>query len=149
MGPLTCVVLCMALALTDFHQQRQVCMVVEWSGRLAYGGVLLEPLSWSDCVSVMSDCSFFFSFLSFFCFLGPHPWHVEVPRLGVKSDLQLLAYATATAMWDPSCVYDLHHSSWLNLNPLSEASDQTLMDTSWGSFPLSHKRNSPDCFLYT
>ena len=22
-----------------------------------------------------------------FCFLGPHPWHMEVPRLGVKSEL--------------------------------------------------------------
>ena len=25
----------------------------------------------------------FFFFLSFFFFLGPHPWHIEVPRLGV------------------------------------------------------------------
>ena len=28
-------------------------------------------------------------------FLEPHPQHVEVPRLRVKSDLQLLAYTTA------------------------------------------------------
>ena len=26
-------------------------------------------------------------FLSFFVFLGPHPWHMEIPRLGVKSEL--------------------------------------------------------------
>ena len=45
----------------------------------------------------------------FFCFLGPHPWHTDGPRLGTKSELQLLAYATA--MWDPSCIGDLHHSS--------------------------------------
>ena len=38
--------------------------------------------------------------LSFFAFLGLHPWHSEVPRLGVKSDLRLLA--TATAMQDLS-----------------------------------------------
>ena len=34
---------------------------------------------------------------NFFCFLEPHPWHMKVPRLGVK-----LAYATATAAPDPS-----------------------------------------------
>ena len=32
-----------------------------------------------------------------FCFLGPNPRHMEVPGLGVKSELQLLAYTTATA----------------------------------------------------
>ena len=34
----------------------------------------------------------------FFFFLnGPYLWHMEVPRLGVESELQLLAYTTATA----------------------------------------------------
>ena len=32
-----------------------------------------------------------------FFFLGPRLWHMEVPRLGVKSELQLLAYTTSTA----------------------------------------------------
>ena len=41
-----------------------------------------------------------FLFLSF-CFLGPHPRHMELPRLGVKSELQLPAYGTATATQDP------------------------------------------------
>ena len=36
---------------------------------------------------------------------------MEVPRLGVKSELQPPAFTTATAMWDPSCLCDLHHSS--------------------------------------
>ena len=31
----------------------------------------------------------------FACFLGPHPRHMDVPRLGVESELQLLAYTTA------------------------------------------------------
>ena len=32
---------------------------------------------------------------------------MEVPRLGVKSELQLPAYTTATAMWDPGHIFDL------------------------------------------
>ena len=59
---------------------------------------------------------------------------MEVPKLGVKLELQLPVYATATAMRDLSYICDLHHSSlqhWI-LNPLSEARDQIhiLMDTS-------------------
>ena len=46
----------------------------------------------------------------FFVFLGPHVQHMEIPRLGVESELQLVAYATATAALDPSHVYDLHCS---------------------------------------
>ena len=65
---------------------------------------------------------FFFSFY----------WHVEVPRLGVKSELQLPACATAAQ--DPSHICDLHHSSrqCQMLNPLRAARDQSriLMDTS-------------------
>ena len=45
-------------------------------------------------------------FYFLFCFLGPHPWHMEVPRLEVKSELQLLAYTTATATPDLSHVCD-------------------------------------------
>ena len=49
---------------------------------------------------------------------------MEVPRLGVESELQLLAYPTATATWDLSRICDLHLSSqqYRILNPLSEAS---------------------------
>ena len=61
---------------------------------------------------------------------------MEVFRLGVESELQLLAYTTATAMWDLSCICDLHHSLWQGqiLNLLSKARDQTciLNDTSRG-----------------
>ena len=67
---------------------------------------------------------------------------MEVPRPEVKSELQLPAYTTATSMQDPSCMCNLHHSSWQCqiLNPLSEAKDQThiLM----GLNPLSHSGNS-------
>ena len=52
---------------------------------------------------------------------------MEVPRLGVESELQLLSYTTATATPDPSHVCDLHRTSWQRriLNPLSEARDWT------------------------
>ena len=67
-------------------------------------------------------------------FLGLHPQHVEVPRLGAELELQLPTYTMATAMLALSCVCNLHHSSRQQqiLNPLSEARDQThnLMVTS-------------------
>ena len=52
---------------------------------------------------------------------------MEVIRLVVKLELQLLAYATATVTPDLSCIRIL--------NPLSEARDQTciLRDTVLGS----------------
>ena len=52
---------------------------------------------------------------------------MEVPRLGVESELQLLTYATARAIPDPSCNCDLRHSlqQCQILNPLSEAKDRT------------------------
>ena len=33
----------------------------------------------------------------YFLFLQPHLWHMEVPRLEVELELQLLAYAKAAA----------------------------------------------------
>ena len=59
------------------------------------------------------------------CFLGLLLQHMEVPRLGVKSELELLASATATATWDLSHVCDLHRSSQQRqiINPLSEVRD--------------------------
>ena len=57
---------------------------------------------------------------------------MDISRLGVKSELQLLAYITATATQNLSCICD--QSSWQCRfpNPLSKAWDQThvLMDTS-------------------
>ena len=70
----------------------------------------------------------------FFCFVGPHLKHMEVSSLEAESELQLLAYTTATVMQDLSCICDLHHSSQQHqiLNPLSKAKDRTciLMVTS-------------------
>ena len=76
-------------------------------------------------------------FFVFFFFLGPHPWHMEVLRLGEganwSNSCRPTATATATAMPYPSCICDLYHSSrqCRILNPLSEAKDRTcvLIDT--------------------
>ena len=54
-------------------------------------------------------CLFFW----FFCFLGLHPAYgsSQATMLGVKSELQLLTYTTATATQDPNHICNLHHSS--------------------------------------
>ena len=52
-----------------------------------------------------------FYFILSFVFLGPYLQRMEVPRLGVESELHLPAYATAMATQDLSRVCDLHHSS--------------------------------------
>ena len=73
------------------------------------------------------ELSGFFCFCFCFSFLRPHLQHMEVPRLGVESEQQLLAYATVTATPDLSHICDLCHSShqhWI-LNPLSEVRDRT------------------------
>ena len=66
-------------------------------------------------------------FFFFFLLFRAESMYMDIPRLGVEAELQLLAYAAATAMQDPSCVWDLHHSSQQCqiLNPLSEVRDGT------------------------
>ena len=110
-----------------------------------------------DCVSTKLGL-WTWKFVLFFvclasCFLGPHLRHIEVPRLGVQSELQLPTYTTATVMQYTSHVYNLHHSSRQHqiLNPLSEARDQTLdlmvpkhwatTETPWKKLFLSVQNN--------
>ena len=80
--------------------------------------------------SFQPDFKIFFSLLQL----------MEVPGQGVESELQLLAYPTATAMLDPSRICGLHHSSWQHqiLNPLSKARVQShiLRETTLGSVLL-------------
>ena len=70
---------------------------------------------------------------------------MEVSRLEVETELQLLAYTTATAMPDPCLMCDLHHSSqqcWI-LNPLSEATIKPICSLILvGLLQLRHNGNS-------
>ena len=75
---------------------------------------------------------------------------MEVPRLGIELELQLLANTTAIAAWDLRCICDLHPSSpqcWI-LNPLGKARGRMriLMDTSWIHF---HSATTGIPFIYS
>ena len=104
------------------------------------------PLGHKGNLFSFSFLFFFPSFLFFFfALLALHPRQMEVPRLGIQSELQLPACTTATAMQDPSHICALHHSSRKRQipDPLSEARDWTriLTDTSWIHFQ-HHNGNS-------
>ena len=81
-----------------------------------------------------SFLSLLFIYLFILLFRAPSIAY-EVPRLGVKSELQLSIYTMATATQDQRHICKLHHSLWQcqMLNPLRKARDQThiLMDTRW------------------
>ena len=106
---------------------------------------------WGGAKTLLYHCTIvsFSFFFFFFCFLGLHWRHMEVPRLRVESELQLPAYTTA--MWYPSRVCNLHHSSrqCQILNPLSRAWDQThnLMVPSWIHFRWAKTGNPALFFL--
>ena len=95
---------------------------------------------------------FLFRFFVFFCFLGPHLRHIEVPRLGVELEPQLLAYVTATVMPDLSRVCYLHHSSQQCQNPQPSEGGQGSNLHPHGyyldSFLLCHNRNSLSCCVF-
>jgi len=110
---------------------------------MAYGSSQARDWTWATAVSYAKAAAtpdsfflFFFFFLSF-VFWGLHLWHMEVPRLGVELELQLLAYTTTTTPPDLRRVCNLHYSSqqhwilnhssgkyWI-LDPLSKARDRT------------------------
>ena len=83
----------------------------------------LEPCCFLTFLIQSYGLLFSFFLFFFFVFLGPCLQHREVARLGVESELQPLATATATQ--DPSRICDLHHNSrqCRILNPLSEVRD--------------------------
>ena len=107
---------------------------------------LVFPVAIIPLRSVVSiSCLYFFFF---FFLLGLHLRHMEVPRVGIESELQPPAYTTATAMPDLSHVFNLHHSSqqcWIlnwarpGMEPKSSQRLCRVLN------PLSHHGNSPAC----
>ena len=73
-------------------------------------------------------CIFFWLFVFF---LGLHLQDMEVPRLGVQSEMLLPAYATTTAMPDLRHICDLHHSSRQRQIPNPWARPGIKPKTSW------------------
>ena len=88
---------------------------------------MLSLYSCKSCNNTFCFVFFFLFLFLFFVFVGLLLWHVEFLRLGVKSEPQMLTYATATAMPDPSRVCDPCHSSWQcqMSKPPSKARDGT------------------------
>ena len=89
------------------------------------------------CCSWVAEVLYIFCTL-FFSFLGLHAWHIEVPRLGVKPELQLLD-ATATAMPDLSHICNavfLTHWARSGIEPASSWVLVRFIN------PLSHSGNS-------
>ena len=85
--------------LSRLRIQHHHCVVLLWCRFDSWPG--------NFCMSQKEYTAFFF----FFFFLGAHLWHMEVPQPGVKSELQLLVYATASTTWDLNYVCNLHHRS--------------------------------------
>ena len=97
-------------------------------------------------------CFYLFGVFCCFFFLWLHLNHMDVPRLGVKLELQLPACATTIATWVPSHIYDQHHRLWQCwiLHPLSKASEPAmelafLQTLCYVLNPLSCNRSST-CF---
>ena len=91
-----------------------------------------------------------------FCFLGPHPWHMELPRLGVKSELHLPAYTTQCQIQATSATYTTAHG---NTGPLTHWVRPGIESTTswflagfinrWATKGTpSHEGNSPDGYCY-
>ena len=73
--------------------------------KITTGGHIVDLVNQQTWISVVTVDPLwnFFSLL-----FRLRPWHMEVPRLGVESELQLPAYTTATATQDPSHIFDIH-----------------------------------------
>ena len=92
-SPLDSQVPTQALPSMDGCQNQRFC--VSMKDRISYFTVLLTSPQTSFAFN-----SFLKNYLFIYLFLGLHPWPMEVPRPGFESELQLLAYTTATATRD-------------------------------------------------
>ena len=102
------------LSITPLHGYPKICLSIHLLICFKVFGYCKQSCYEHSSISLCEDIHFFFFFL------GLHLRHMEVPRLGVEWELQLLSYPRATAIPDPSCVCGLHCSlqqRWI-LNPL-------------------------------
>ena len=104
----------------------------------------------SGCLLNKTSLSNFRWVFFFLVSLGMHPQHVEVLRLGIQSELQLLAYTTATKceIQATTAIYTMAHSN--------AGSPSTEQGQGWNPCPhgyymgtllLSHSGNSTVYFL--
>ena len=80
----------------------------------------------------------------FFAFFRATPEAYGVLRLGVELELQMLIYTIATAMWDPSYIWDPHHYPWQHwiLKEWGQGSNPHPHGYLLDSFLLCHNGNS-------
>ena len=71
-----------ALAKRPLNDVTKSCRRLQEEFKVQAGLVDFNITEYEMFTDIVSDF-----FLFFFCFLGPHPWHMEVPRLGVESEL--------------------------------------------------------------
>ena len=67
---------------------------------LGQGSVLCHNSDNPGSLTTRPPGNFFLKFIIYYCNYfasGLHLWHMEVPRLGIRLELQLLAYTTTTA----------------------------------------------------
>ena len=96
-----------SLSIPDRNISIHICHMHTGRGHWAIrrNKVRIHFTTWINFGFFVWVCFFFFLFMD-------APVAMEVPGRGVKSELQSLAYATATAMLDLSFTCHLHHSSW-------------------------------------
>ena len=129
-----------------------IYMLPEFSMQITIYSYLLFKWIWNRvcvCVCVcmcVYHASLVHSFFPFLFFVRLHLLHIEVPGLGVKLEIQLPAYITATATLDLNHICDLHLSLQQRhiLNPwampgIEPASSETLCQV---LNPLSHSTSS-------
>ena len=114
------------------------CFCGVWSGKREEGEEqkYMETLYTFCPICCEPKTAFFFNFILFFVFLpfpGSLPRHMEVPRLGVELELQLLTYTTATATQDPSrvCTLTAAHGNARSLTHWARPRPCNLMVPSW------------------
>ena len=94
---------------------------------------------------MLKQVLFFFFFLFLLLFMATPHGMWTFPRLGVESELQLLTYATA--MWNPSCICKLYHSSWQCQIPTQWKRPEIEPASSWilvGFFSAAPQQELPE-----